>query len=145
MWAISQGNPAMEIIHFDRMGLDGLSLNPLTLLESRLLKGREGSSLLVHAPITLLLPHSLFFFSLSIFFFISMFPLFILIFHFFFFSLFFSLALLCISLMLASFLIVHNQGLFILSIVMSFTVLPLNYFCPGMGVLLRPPIGLSAA
>ena len=29
----------------------------LILLKSRLLRGREGSSLLVHAPITLLFPH----------------------------------------------------------------------------------------
>ena len=31
MWAISQGNPAKEITHFERMGLNGLSLDSLIL------------------------------------------------------------------------------------------------------------------
>ena len=31
MWAISQGNLAMKIAHFERMGLNGLSLNPFNL------------------------------------------------------------------------------------------------------------------
>ena len=57
----------------------------LILLESRLLRGREGSSLLMHASITLLLPHftfyPLYFSILSIFFLIPIFPLFFLIFR----------------------------------------------------------------
>ena len=57
----------------------------LILLESRLLRGREGSSLLMHASITLLLPHFTFYplcFSiLLIFFLIPIFPLFFLIFR----------------------------------------------------------------
>ena len=49
MWAISQGNLAMEIIHFERMGLNGLSSNSLILTRGQAFKGREGNSLLVHA------------------------------------------------------------------------------------------------
>ena len=85
MWANSQGNPAMEIVHFEKMGLNGLSSNLLILLESRLLRGREGSSLLVHALITLLLPpftyFPLYFSILPILFLIPLFPLFFLIFR----------------------------------------------------------------
>ena len=51
----------MEIADFEIIGLNGFSLNPLNLLESRLLRGREGSSLLVHA-----LSHSCFLTSLFI-------------------------------------------------------------------------------
>ena len=50
--------------------------------------------------------------------------------------------LLCL---LALLLTVHSQGPFILLVVMGFIVLPLNYFCPGVGVLSRPLTGLSAA
>ena len=31
MWTISQGSPAIEIAHFERMGLDGLFSNSLIL------------------------------------------------------------------------------------------------------------------
>ena len=99
MWAISQGSPTMKIVHFERMGLNGLSSNLLILLESRLLRGREESSLLVHAPITLLLPHFTFYplcFSIfSLFFLISLFPLFFLIFLCFLSCYFFSLVFPC--------------------------------------------------
>ena len=40
MWAISQGNPATEIAHFERMGLDGLFSNPLILAREQTI-GRE--------------------------------------------------------------------------------------------------------
>ena len=127
----------------------------LILLESRLLKERERSSLLVHAPITLLLLHFTFYpfcFSiLSIFFLIPIFPIFFLIFRCFlscYFSHLFFLAL-CLPLVVLPPLvaIVHyaQRRPFILPSVMSFTVLPLNYFCPDVGVHPRPPIGLSAA
>ena len=51
----------MEIAYFERIDLNGLSSNPLILLESRLLRGRERSSLLVRA-----LSHSCFLTSLFI-------------------------------------------------------------------------------
>jgi len=38
MWAISQGNPAMEIAYFERMGLNDLSSNPLILLEGQVVE-----------------------------------------------------------------------------------------------------------
>ena len=68
MWAISQGNPTMKIAYFERMGLNGLSSNTLILLESRPLRGREESNLLVHALsqscfLTSLFIHSVFLYS----------------------------------------------------------------------------------
>ena len=138
MWAISQGNYATEIAHFKRMALNGLSSNPLTLLESRLLRGREGSSLLVHTPITLLLPHFVFLYTLH-FLSYSDVPSFLSYLSLLFFLAIFSLAFLCLSLVVFPtllaffacffpFFTVHSQGIFILPFVMSFTVLPLNYF-----------------
>ena len=92
MWAISQGNPVMEIAHFERMDLNGLSSNLSIFLESRLLRGNESSSLLVHAPITLLLSYFAFyplcFPILSIFFLIPLLPLSSLFFVVFFLSIF---------------------------------------------------------
>ena len=103
----------------------------------------------MHAFTTLLV-FSLFVFpfTLHFFFLISMLPLFFIIFLFFFFFCFFSFSLFLtyfslLSLVLAL-LPVHSQGPFILPIVMGFTILPLNYFCLGVGVLPKPPTGLSA-
>ena len=107
----------------------------------------------MHAFTTLLV-FSLFVFPFNFhfFFLISMLPLFFLIFlfffFFFFFFCFFSFSLFLtyfslLSLVLALFP-VHSQGPYILPIVMGFTVLPLNYFCLGVGVLPKPPTGLSA-
>ena len=76
---------------------------------------------------------------------ISMLPLFFLIF-----LLLFFLTLSYLFLYVISYacpfplLTVHSQGPFTMPAMMGFTVLPLNYFCPGMGVLPRPPTGLSA-
>ena len=67
MQAISQGNPAIEIAHFERIGLDGLSSNSLVLTRQQTFRGREGNSLLVHAYYHTL-AHSLFFLSDSFFF-----------------------------------------------------------------------------
>ena len=49
MWEISQGNPTTEIAHFERMGLDGLSLNSLIFTREQSIRGREGNNLLMHA------------------------------------------------------------------------------------------------
>ena len=93
----------------------------LILLESGLLRGKEWSSLLVLAPITLLLPHltfqPLYFSTLSIFFLIPMFPLFFLMFfRFFSFLLFLSLVFL-----------------------LFFTCLPLLFFFP-LVTFISPPV-----
>ena len=77
MRAISQGNPATEIVRFERIGLNGLSLNFLALTREQAFRGREGNSLLVHAHYHTL-AHSLFFLSDSLF--LSKFPVFPLIF-----------------------------------------------------------------
>ena len=148
MWAISQGNPTMKIAYFERMGLNGLSSNTLILLESRPLRGREESSLLVHALsqscfLTSLFIHSVFLYSPFPFLFLySLYS-----------SLFFFLAifLTCFSLLFACpslfllLLTINILGLFILPTMKSFTVLPLNYFWPGVGVLPRPPTDLLVA
>ena len=86
MWAISQGNPAIEIAYFERMGLNGLSLNFLTFTKEQAFRGRERNSLLVQTHYHTL-AHSLFFLSDSLF--LSKFPVFPLIFFFFFFFFFF--------------------------------------------------------
>ena len=78
MWAISQGSPATEIAHFERMGLDDLFLNSLILTREQAIREREGNSLLIHAHHHTL-AHPLFFLSGS--FFLSKFPIFSLIFH----------------------------------------------------------------
>ena len=135
MWAISQGNPTMKIAYFERMGLNGLSSNPLILLESRLLRG---SSLLVHALsqscfLTSLFIHSVFLY--SPFPFLFLYSLYSSLF--FFLAIFltcFSLLFACLSLFLLL-LTVNILGLFILPTMKSFTILPLNYFWPGVGVL----------
>ena len=49
MWAISLGRLATEIIHFERMGLDGFFSNFLILTKQQAFRGRERNSLLVHA------------------------------------------------------------------------------------------------
>ena len=56
----------------------------------------------------------------------------------------FSLLFACLSLFLLL-LTVNILGLFILPTMKSFTILPLNYFWPGVGVLPRPPTSLSVA
>ena len=58
----------MEIAYFERRGINGLFSNPLILLESRLWKRRDGSSLLEHALshsrfLSSLFIHSVFFWS----------------------------------------------------------------------------------
>ena len=144
MWAILQGNPATEIAHFERIGLNGLSLNFLTLTREQAFRGREGNSLLVYANYTL--AHSLFFLSGALF--LSKFPVFPLIFFYFFFFFFKSLissVLFCFPpsscspyrAQLRPFLYCLSWWVII--------VLPLNCFCPGIGVLPRPPTGLSVA
>ena len=93
-----------------------------------------------------LFSYSLFFLSLSIFSFWFLCYLFSFFsFCFFSFSLFLTYFSL-LSLVLAPlFLTVHSQCPFILFAVMGFTVLPLNYFYSGVGVLPRPFTSLSAA
>ena len=70
MWAISQGNSAMEITYFETMGLNGLSLNSLILTREQAFRGREGNNLLVHAHYHVL-AHFLYFFFLIPFSFLS--------------------------------------------------------------------------
>ena len=91
--------------------------------------GKEGSNLLVHAHYHTLasLPYIFF---LSDFYVISFLSYLLLLFLLFF----------VLSLVLASPFTVQSQGLFILLVVMGFTVLPLNYFCPGVGVLPHHPL-----
>ena len=103
------------------------------------------SSLLVHALTTLLVfSLSVFLFTLHFFFLISMLPFFFLIFSLLFFLALSYLLFFVISRALPSFT-VHSQGPFILPVVIGFTILPLNYFCLGIGVLPRPLIGLLVA
>ena len=84
MWAISQGNPAMEIAYFERMGLNGLSSNPLILLEGQVVERERRKQPIGACPITFSLPHFPFyplcFPLLSISFLIPIFPLFFFIF-----------------------------------------------------------------
>ena len=89
MRAISQGSPATEIAHFERIGLDGLFLNSLILTRKQAFRGREGNSLLVHAHYHTH-AHSLFFLFDSFFFFkFLFFPLIFHSFSYFFFSCFY--------------------------------------------------------
>ena len=122
---------------FWKNGPKWLNLKSFNLLESRLLRGREESSLLVHA-----LSHFRFLTSLPTFLFSFFFvypfrfsllsiPLFFL-----YFPLFFLVLLLLFT--------VHSWDIFILLVVIRFTVLPLNYFWLGVGVLPGPPTGLLA-
>ena len=95
-----------------------------------------------------LFSHSLFFLSLSVFFFFDFYvTLFFLIFLLLFFLTFSYLLLSIISCACLSSPLptMHSQGPFILPAVISFTILPLNYFCLGVGVLPKPPTGLSIA
>ena len=84
MWAISQGNPAMEIAYFERMGLNGLSSNPLILLEGQVVERERRKQPIGACPITFSLPHFPFYplcfplFSIS--FLIPIFPIFFFIF-----------------------------------------------------------------
>ena len=125
MQAISQGNPAIEIVHFERMGLDGLSSNSLVLTREQTFREREGNSLLVHAYYHTL-AHSLFFLSDSFFF--SKFLIFPLIFHsfsYFFFPCFISPVLYFIPFHL----LCTAKALFILLAVMGFLLFyPLTIF-----------------
>ena len=132
------------------MGLDGLSLN--SYWRVGYWEGENGVAYWCMPLLHFLFFHSLFFPSLSIFSFWFICYLFSFLsfffFFFFFFFCFFSFSLFLtyfslLSLVLALFP-VHSQGLYILPIVMGFTVLPLNYFCLGVGVLPKPPTGLSA-
>ena len=146
MWAISQGSPATKISHFERMGLDGLSLNSLILTREQVVRGREGNSLLVHThhhtlarPLFFLyefLVFSLIFHPFSYLFFsrfisrVFLPPSFVLLpFSFFFFC--------CYCAQLRPFLYCLSWRVFI--------ILPINCFCPGIGVLPRPPTDLTVA
>ena len=128
------------------MDLHGLSSNSLILTRKQAVRGRKGNSLLVHAHHHTL-AHSLFFLSDS--FFLSKFHVFSLIFYPFFtcfsvvLSLVFSFPLLLFSSLL--FLLCIAKTLFIMSVMMGFYCLPLNCFCPGIGVLPKPPTGLLTA
>ena len=125
MQAISQGNPAIEIVHFERMGLDGLSSNSLILTRKLSIRGREGNNLLVYAHHHTF-AHSLFFLSDSFFF--SKFLIFPLIFHsfsYFFFPCFISPVLYFIPFHL----LCTAKALFILLAVMGFLLFyPLTIF-----------------
>ena len=77
MWAILLGCPATEIVNFERMGLDGFSLNSLILTREQAFRGKERNNLLVHAYYHTLV-HSL----------VSAFPLIFHSFYYFFFSYF---------------------------------------------------------
>ena len=103
------------------------------------MRGREGSSLLVHALSHLLFSH---FSSYSLGFFLLL-VLFVFPFSFLFLST--SLFFLVFFVLPPLLFTVHNQGFYILSAVIRFTILPLNCFWPVMGVLPWPPIGLLAA
>ena len=123
----------------------------LILLESRLLRGREGNSLLVHAPITLLLLHflSFLFFYILNFLSYSYIPSFLPYFPLFSFLLFFSLVFPCS--LLASHCSSSSSCCYSLCIAKTFLyclpwwVLPLNYFWFGVSVLPRPLTGVLAA
>ena len=146
MWAISRGKSCHRIFSLWKNGSQWLISE--FLLESKLLSGMEGSSLLVHAFTTLFV-FSLFVFpfTLPFSFLISILPLFFLIFLLLFFLIFSYLLLSVISCacLSSSLPTVHSQGPFILTAVIGFTILPLNYFCLGVGVLPKPPTGLSIA
>ena len=138
MWAISQGSSAIEIVYFERMSLDDLFSNFVILTRKQAIRGREGNSLLVHAHHHTL-AHSLFFLSDS--FFVSKFLVFSLIFHSFF-LLFFSCFISCVFLPPSSVLL----RLPLLCTAKALFILPtFNCFCPSIGVLPRPFIGLLAA
>ena len=126
MWTISQGSLAIEIAHFERMGLDGLSSNSLILTRELSIRGREGNNLLVYAHHHTL-AHSLFFLFDS--FSLSKFPIFSLIFHSFsylFFSCFISLDFLPLSSILPPLsLLCTAKALFVLPVMMDF-----YYFTP---------------
>ena len=77
MWAILLGCPATEIVNFERMGVDGFSLNSLILTREQAFRGKERNNLLVHAYYHTLV-HSL----------VSAFPLIFHSFYYFFFSYF---------------------------------------------------------
>ena len=127
-------------------GLKWFNLKSFNLPEGRLLRERERGSLLVHA-----LSHPYFLTSLFILFVFLCFP-----FSFPFpYSLYFSLFFVVLScyfshlfLFIACLsppLLCTAKPFFILLAMISFIFLPLNYFWPGMGVLLGPPTGLLAA
>ena len=93
-------------------------------------------SVFLYSPFSFLFLYSLFSSLFSVVFFLAIFLT------------YFSLLSACLSLFFLLLLLsftMHSEGLFILPSVMSFTVLPLNYFWPDVGVHPRPPIGLSAA
>ena len=146
MWAISRGKSCHRIFSLWKNGSQWLISE--FLLESKLLSGMEGSSLLVHVFTTLFV-FSLFVFpfTLPFSFLISILPLFFLIFLLLFFLIFSYLLLSIISCACLSSPLptMHSQGPFILPAVISFTILPLNYFCLGVGVFPKPPTGLSIA
>ena len=124
MWAISQGNLATEIVHFERMGIDGLSLNSLIFTTEQAIAGREGNGLLVHVH-QHTLAYSLFFLSDFVTYFLSYLSL-----------LFLLVFLLFISRSCLPF--------FCCLLCTSKVFLPLNCFCPSIGVLPKPPTSLSA-
>ena len=146
MWTISQGSLAIEIAHFERMGLDGLSSNSLILTRELSIRGREGNNLLVYAHHHTL-AHSLFFLFDS--FFLSKFPIFSLIFlsfSYLFFSCFISRVFLPPSFVLLRCPHCARLRSFLYYLPWRvFTILPIDCFCLDIGVLPRPPTGMSAA
>ena len=144
MWAISRGKSCHRNCSLWRNGPRWLISE--FLLESRLLRGREGSSLLVHAFTTLLVfslsdfPFTLHFFLFD--FYVTYFLSYL--FYFFSFSLFLTyFSLLSLVLALPPTHCVC-QGPFTLPAMIGFTILLLNYFCLGVSVFPKPSIGLSA-
>ena len=146
MRAISQGSLTTEIAHFEKMSLNGLSSNSLILTRKQAIRGREGNNLLVHAHHHTL-AHSLFFLFDS--FFLSKFPIFSLIFHSFsylFFSCFISRVFLPPSFVLLRCPHCARLRSFLYYLPWRvFTILPFDCFCLDIGVLPRPPTGMSAA
>ena len=145
MRAISQGSPATEIAHFERMDINGLSLNSLILTRKQAVRRRERNSLLVHAHHHTL-AHSLFFLFDS--FFLSKFPVFSLIFHSFSYLFFFCFIshvfLPPSSILLCCPYCAWLRPFLYCLLWRVFTVLPFNCFCPGIGVLPKPPVGMLA-
>ena len=131
MRVTSQGDPATEITHFERMGLNGLCSKSLILNRGQAFRGREGISLLVHAYYHTLAHFLLFFLS------------FLLYFIYFSCSLVGLLCSLFLSsplLMFSSFLCNAEGPFYTACHEGFFTILPLNHFCLGMGVLSDHPL-----
>ena len=143
MWAISREKSCHRIAYFERIGLGGLP--PNSHYRVGYWEWEKGVAYWCMPLLYFLFPHSLFFLSLSLFFwflcYLSSFLSFFLLLFFLTLSYLFLSVISCVCPPPPT---MHSQGIFILPIMMGFTMLPLNYFCPGMGVLPKPPTGLSA-